>query len=493
MTCEAAVPMTAPTMINSSAVTRARVILAFSRLVDWDHTLCRCHSKAMADAGSVMHVSSLAPRQRVKPGARMPGCLGCLAVTARRVRLFVSHSSPPGAGTDRLAAFVATLTSGEDAVDVLYDREYITVGDRWRERINAMLAECDAAAVLLTPEALTSPWVLKEATILAWRAEQNARFPLLPIAWTGVTRKDVRNSNLWSPLDLPGIQMLSVDDPAAAARQVKAVLAPHRTTRLRAPLDVLAADLSVLLAKASTEQCTWLWDQLSGDRPEEIDEEKSALARAIARWMLCQPPPALERIARALMHLGEVFPLDDAYQIIDLIAPLWVEMDAAAWFASTRVDQRDLAIRCRQPGQVLTHYMRMAYLPARSPRVFLLNGITAGPHADDVAVELRKVLGPLLERSAGRKLHDAEIDAKLNTVKERPYVALPLPADQSVIEELRRRFSRVTFVYFAAYEDAGNAPGMQWVVPQLDPDLEEAVCQDLEDARFVLNTRGSPW
>jgi hypothetical protein len=411
-------------------------------------------------------------------------------VTVRRVRLFVSHSSPPGAGTERLATFVAALRSGDDAVDVLYDAEYITIGDRWRERINAMLAECDAASILLTPEALVSPWVLKEATILAWRAEQNTRFPLLPITWAGTTRNDVRNSRLWSPLNVPDLHILAVDDPVAAARQVKAVLAPLRTTRLQAPLDVLAADLNALLAKAPSEHCAWLWDHLDEERPAGEGDQKAELSRAIARWMLCQPPPALERIAHALMHLGEVFPLDDAYRIIDLIAPLWVELDAAAWFASVRTHQHDLAIQCRRPSQVLAHYIRMAYLPSRSPRVFLLNGITAGPHADDIAVELRKVLGPLLAKAAGRDLDDAEIDEKLNAVKERPYVALPLPEDRSVIDELRRRYSRVAFVYFAAQDEPEDTSGIRWVVSRLDPDLEEAVCQDIEDARFLLTTRG---
>jgi TIR domain-containing protein len=415
-------------------------------------------------------------------------------VTLRRTRLFVSHSSPAPGQVERLKAFVGSLTSGEDAVEVLYDAQHISAGQLWRQRINAMLAECDAAVILLSPEALASPWVLKETAILSWRAARDARFPLLPLAWPGVSRTALRDSALWRPLNLTDIQFLDVDEPVAAATEVKALLAPLRHLGGQAPLDVLAGDISELLARAPQERCAVFWSHLDEPWPPGALAQKRVLARAIARWMLCQQPPALERVARALMHLGEVFPIEDSHKIIELIAPLWVELDAAAWFAAGRLDQggvRDLAIRCRRPGQVLDHYMRMAHLPARSPRVFLLNGITAGPHVEEVATELRNVLGPLLERAAGRKLTDFEIDDKLGRLKERPCVALPMPDDRSVIEELRQRFSRVFFVYFAA--DDGEAQNVQWVVPQLDTEVEEAVCEDLEEAKFVLSTRGRAW
>ena len=45
---------------------------------------------------------------------------------------------------------------GKGGVDVLFDKEQITEGARWREVIHAMLAECDAAIILVTPDALQS-------------------------------------------------------------------------------------------------------------------------------------------------------------------------------------------------------------------------------------------------------------------------------------------------------------------------------------------------
>ena len=46
----------------------------------------------------------------------------------------------------------------------------LKAGDVWREGLHTALRTCSAGVVLLTPESLESQWVLKEATILSWRA-----------------------------------------------------------------------------------------------------------------------------------------------------------------------------------------------------------------------------------------------------------------------------------------------------------------------------------
>ena len=42
--------------------------------------------------------------------------------------------------------------------------------------LHEMMAECQAAVVLLTEHAVKSAWVLKEATILAWRRSLDPSF-----------------------------------------------------------------------------------------------------------------------------------------------------------------------------------------------------------------------------------------------------------------------------------------------------------------------------
>jgi hypothetical protein len=168
----------------------------------------------------------------------------------RRVRVFVSHSSRTPDALGRLEALVKSLRSGKNGVEVLYDKELITAGARWREVIHAMLAECDAAIILVTPDALRSPWVLKEAIILRWRHDRDPNFQLFVSA--DVDRAELQKNRLWDPIDLPEIQFLpsgSAADKAASVKKRLACLAAHfRPT----PLDLLTEEITGLLVK------TWI-------------------------------------------------------------------------------------------------------------------------------------------------------------------------------------------------------------------------------------------
>src|SRR5262249_40227297 len=147
--------------------------------------------------------------------------------------------------------------------------------------------------------------------------------------------------------------------------------------------------------------------------PFEVSDQHQRLAYAIARWILRQSPPALERMATTLTLLGRAFPADDARQILDLVAPMWVELDAASWFVRAHwqhPDFRDVAIACKRPAQTLKQYVDRAYMPSRSPQFLLLNGVTGGAHGDDVAQELRAVLRRRLKHKRGPQLNDSEID-----------------------------------------------------------------------------------
>jgi hypothetical protein len=286
----------------------------------------------------------------------------------RRLRVFVSHSSHATNALARLEVLVKGLRAGRNGVEVLFDKEQITEGTRWREVIHAMLAECDAAIILVTPDALKSPWVLKESTILRWRFDRDPEFPLLPVVSAKVSRAELEKNRLWDPIDLPAIQYLAGDGPSAIAASVKKRLAPQAARLRPAPLDLLADEITGLLAKASPMHLRSALESLNERIPFEVSDQHGRLAYAIARWILRQSPPALERMATTLALLGKTFPADDACQILDLVAPMWVELDAASWFI--RADWRhpglrDVAIACKRPAQTLRHYIDRAHLPSR--------------------------------------------------------------------------------------------------------------------------------
>jgi hypothetical protein len=412
----------------------------------------------------------------------------------RRLRVFVSHSSHAPDALDRLEVLARGLRAGKSGVEVLFDKEQISDGARWREVIHAMLAECDAAIILITPDAMQSPWVLKEATILRWRYDRDPKFPLLPVMSASVDMAELKKNRLWDPIDLPEIQFVASDSAAKIAALVKKKLAPLAAQLQPAPLDFLADEIVSLLSKASPKHLLSVLESLNEQIHLEVGDQHRRLAYAIAQWILRRPPPALQRMATTLALLGKTFPADDACQILDLVSPMWVELDAASWFI--RADWRnpairDVAIACKRPAQTLQQYVDRAYLPSRPPRVWLLNGVTGGAHVDDIVQELRNVLRPQLEARLRRPLDNSGLDEFLEGIAVRFYVALPLPDDRQVAATLQSRYRHITFIFFVQPEmcQSGTPPvaaGVGWVVPSLDSHLEEDVFRDHDNAMAVF-------
>lgn len=411
------------------------------------------------------------------------------ATKGRRPRVFVSHSSHTPDALSQLDELVEGLRSGEDGVEVLYDREYIEASDRWREVINALLAECDAAIILVTPDALTSSWMIKEATILRWRYDRDTDFQILVSA--SVDRGELKKNRHWNPIDLPEIQFLPSGSAAETASAAKKKLAGLAAQLCSTPLDLLADEIKGQLSDAYPRHLQAALDSLNEEVPFELGDKHERLAYALARWILRQPPPALRRMAETLTLLGNTFPAENAREILDLMAPMWVELDAASWFLRAGwqhgPELRDIAISCKQPALTLRQYIDRAYMSRKSPKIRLLNGVTGGAQSEDVAQELRAVLRPELEAAWRSQLTDAEIDDRLSRTENRYYIALRLPDDRQVVTTLQERYPRVTFVFFADSavpfdEETPVAAGVGWVTPRLDQIIEDHVSLDYADA-----------
>lgn len=91
---------------------------------------------------------------------------------------------------------------GDGSGRVWFDRRRLKAGDEWELAIVAALHGCEAAVLLLTPEALASPWVLREATVLA---DRRARWPglrLVPVLCAGVDYKTLAALPNWAALNV---------------------------------------------------------------------------------------------------------------------------------------------------------------------------------------------------------------------------------------------------------------------------------------------------
>ncbi|MFI7599967.1 toll/interleukin-1 receptor domain-containing protein [Actinoplanes sp. NPDC049681] len=403
------------------------------------------------------------------------------------VRLFVSHSSKTRRDKKWLQDFDDALTAADDDIRLLYDRATVHAGERWRECIYWMLWECHAAVVLLTPAALKSPWVMREASFLEARTRRNRAFALVPVMLGGVDRARLERDPWWRTLQLSELQEPSSQDPGSVAAEVRAMLG----SRLKAPepslTSKLATQIAACLRDATPDQCRETLTAL-GEPPGHADD-KNDLARSIAYWIISNPPPSLSRAADALLRLGRAFPTDRIQQILDIIAPLWVDPEAAARFLITN-DERDgarhLAIRCGNPQTTIQHHVSCAYIPEHRG-VVPLHGVSGGMQVQDIAEELYKVLRsmmPSLRNATGE-----QIERRLATNDRPTYVSVGLPHDTDVIEELRGRFPTVTFVYHAPYDGESmpaEVPQPPWLNPAVRAEDENAVLSDMVHAETRL-------
>jgi hypothetical protein len=137
--------------------------------------------------------------------------------------IFVSHSCkdalvnnpPPATDPVKLArlrfalavrsALVARLDPGgaaDGSGRVWFDRKRLQAGDDWELDIVGALHTCEAAVLLLTPDALESPWVLREATVLGDRRSRWPDLRLVPVLFAGTTHESTSKNPWWAALDI---------------------------------------------------------------------------------------------------------------------------------------------------------------------------------------------------------------------------------------------------------------------------------------------------
>ena len=105
--------------------------------------------------------------------------------------------------------------SGSGRYEVWLDvRGGLRAGDLWRDGIHRALRDCQGAVILLSPEALESPWVLKEATILTWRALLGEPVLVIPVL-LGISASDLPKHG-FDPSGISALQAASVLRPTAS-------------------------------------------------------------------------------------------------------------------------------------------------------------------------------------------------------------------------------------------------------------------------------------
>jgi hypothetical protein len=420
-----------------------------------------------------------------------------------KTRLFLSHSWHAPANAPRLRAVVARLE--ELGYEVLVDYTAARKADEWRRVVHELLAECDAAAILFSKEALDSEWVLKESTILSYRRALDPTFPLLPVLLDGVTRAELEAKNyrllLLNELQQQQRTATHVDEIVA---HITEAVGPARPTQTL--LDQLIGDVAGVLSDVDYEALRRACETHIADVKWRVSlQRERAVADVLARAMLRSGAGFIDTAVQIFDSLGIVVDPAIPGRVIGALAPMWVDPQAAAQIpvANLRKESyRDLVLCGRYSDFTPRMHVARAYPRSRRPLVVSVADDTGGKSDADVTrvirTTLRKIV-PVLQTKG-----DAEVDRQINEILSAPlFVVLPWLPDADMVSRLRGRYPKATFMFCcgqelglvagptAAAAAAALPPEVRPLDPPLLPEEEERAYMAWFNAQaFLGNTTG---
>jgi len=399
-------------------------------------------------------------------------------------KLFVSHSSHSDVSKTRLRTVCQKLK--DSGFFVLVDYEEIESGDAWRDRIHASLAECQAALILFDEEALRSPWVLKEATILSWRrALEKENFRLLPVR-LGSVKKDDLDTKQFTPLLLNEIQHVVSGDADSIVAAVLASVKPGSGSP--SLLELLVGDIATQLELLNVSDSTL--EIVARQQNPDIkftqgESRRAKFAELLARRLFRTGPACLSAAVDLLNALGSASTRSVIDKIAQLIAPLWVEPDAAALleraFARSG-DFQDLAFysaKLRTFTQFAAEdYVRRAYLRSAVYTLLKVEEVSDGDEVNHVIERIRDHARKLSQIHSDDD--DAETDEYINGefTNVPAFAILPRVLDETELEQLRKKYPRLTFLMYTS--ESGQykrtlCSRARYVVPELTTEAEKAI------------------
>jgi hypothetical protein len=396
--------------------------------------------------------------------------------------IFVSHSSKDNDLTRQFCEALRAGRSGETCCDpvvdyekledyentVLVDVDELQAGKPWPKQLHEWMARCHAAVLLLTANAVKSPWVLKEATILSWRLSLDESFRFFIVRSNDVSDSDM-TARGFDPLMLDGIQKLMVGPPAEIAAQVLNAIPPPTDTT---PFDSLCGALQDLAQSVQPNTLKRMAEKMRvGAHQWQPDEDqRQQYVRAIAVKLLSEDLGGYEGVDDLVNDLLVTTQAEIVEKILHIVAPHWVDAVAAGRVPSLATCRPRLAIAMN--GAALSDftaemYVRRAYPLSRREQVVSIPSANSGDIIEHIIREL--YWRAQRERSpAGSEALKA--DQKADVIKHfdkdklRYFVVLSEPHPSGAeLKKLMNTFPKLTFIL-------GTGDTL------LDPEPEAVVC-----------------
>lgn len=422
--------------------------------------------------------------------------------------IFVSHSSKDNELTRQFCQALRAGGAGETGYDpvvdyeklqdydVLVDVDELQAGKPWPKQLHEWMARCHAAVLLLTPNAVKSPWVLKEATILAWRLSLDKNFRFFTVRFDDVSDSDLTAGG-FDPLMLDEIQKLLVGDAADIAAQVRKAIPSTDPT----PFDSLCGALEDLAQDVKPNTLKKMAEKMRvGARQWRPDvDEKQQYVQAIAVELLSEDLGGYEGVDDLVDDLIATTSTEIVEKILYIVAPHWVDAEAAGRLPSVATCQPRRAIAMNGAGVsdfTAEMYVRRAHPLSRLQRVLPIPGGNSGDIVDHVTRELywhahrdERSLGSSGALSAEQK---ADVIKHFDKGKPRYFVVLSSPHPSGAdLKELMTRFPKLTFILWTGEELLDPEPeAVVCLKPAVILDEEEKQREAYEVAMDII--RGSP-
>jgi len=410
-------------------------------------------------------------------------------------RVFVSHSSHDGDLTNALCGRLQCADSQcEPVCQALVDNTALVPGKEWPKQIHEFMAKCHAGVILLTEHALASAWVLKEATILAWRASIDESFHLFVVQGPGVTNARIADER-FGPLLLDSIQKILLcqgchptdDDIEHAARRIRETIGCRPVADT--PFDRLVGGLADLFGKVGDHTLLRVAEKVrvgaSAWRPDR--DRRTQYVEEIARRIVCESLGHYKGIDELVDDLSSTTPVETLKQILAIAAPRWVDLAAAGRLPQLATKPQRAAIINGSCVAEFTAdmYVKRAHPLSNKYRVIQAGGGFAGDPADHYTREICA----LVRKRENRTDADDAIIAYLNRRNQSLYVLLPPPLlPDEALGRLLNRFPRLSFILWSGekLEDSDSHGDIDRLVPEVDLELEERELDSYRDAQAII-------
>jgi hypothetical protein len=411
-----------------------------------------------------------------------------------RRRIFISHRNNDPQSDAYVDAIRAALHAAD--CDVLVDTDCLKPGDDWRDELYTLMGISHGALIVVSDAVMRgeSSWVPREASILMWRRALDPTFDVIPIC-VGAVEPEKLDGAPFDDLRLQAVQGIRADDPATLAQAiVKRLAAPKPPP---SPLDALADRIVKLLDGVGESAINDAADALDVDLGPWIPGAQPQRKLALA---LLQLPLGVS--VEALRILADHLDRAQADEIIDIVAPSWVDLGAARWladFGTRGASQPALIINASTHFAATMYVRRASCRPPRTQWPFVVaTGVYGEDPAREIAAEIERNLiqalrladDPLQPNVRGRLL---SLLQNLQNQRRPVFVGLQFsPVIADVLADLQQEeaLRNVTLILLSGVnfpEAAGlEIARVQFVVPKLEAGAEELAQSAVDVAKSLI-------